>query len=90
MIKAVKKNKAVRAPMVHQFEYISMAELCCAEIRGLRSQIKILQAKAEAYDCLVTAMRLVPKKASGNVGIDLLWDIEKRVNELTANEVKAS
>ena len=72
-------------------EAIEMMTRCKQEIQGLRAQIERLKPKAEAYDNLVIVLSLLPRPSVG-MGEDLVWTIDKRINELrpaVANEAEA-
>ena len=63
-------------------EAIDMMNRCKQEIVGLRAEIDRLRPKAEAYDNLVTVLRLLPRPSIG-MGEDLVWRIDQRIRELT-------
>lgn len=62
-------------------EAIQMMNRCRQEIVGLRATIDRLQPKADAYDNLVTVLRLLPRPSVG-MGEDLVWVLDKRIREL--------
>lgn len=68
-------------PEISNQESIQMMNRCKAEIVSLRSVISHLQPKAEAYDNLVTVLRLLPKPSIG-MGEDLVWVLDNRIREL--------
>jgi hypothetical protein len=70
------------APEMSNKEAIEMMNRCKQEIVGLRATIAGLQPKAEAYDNLVTVLRLLPRPSVG-MGEDMVWTLDKRIRELT-------
>lgn len=73
---------------MNNVEAIEMMNRCKNEIVQLRKVIDRLQPKAEAYDNLVTVLRLLPKPSVG-MGEDLVWVLDKRLKELTPEAPKA-
>jgi hypothetical protein len=69
------------APEMSNREAIEMMNRCKHEIAGLRAQIAGLAPRAEAYDNLVTVLRLLPRPSQG-MGEDLVWVLDKRIQEL--------
>lgn len=70
-------------PTMSNQEAIEMMLRCKNEIQSLRAAIDRLQPKADAYDNLVTVLRLLPQKSVG-MGEDLAWVLERRIKELSA------
>lgn len=68
-------------PEMTNAEAIEMMNRCKAEIQSLRSVITRLQPKADAYDNLVAIVRLLPQPSVG-MGEDLVWILDKRIQEL--------
>ena len=62
-------------------EAIEMMNRCKHEILRLRAHIAQLEPKADAYDNIVTILRLLPQSSRG-MGEDLVWLLEKRICEL--------
>jgi hypothetical protein len=62
-------------------EAIEMMNRCKQEIIGMRATIDRLKPKADAYDNLVTVLRLLPQPSVG-MGEDLVWTLDKRIREL--------
>lgn len=71
---------------MHDKEAIEMMQRCASEITDLRRQIEVLAPKADAYDNLATVLNLLPKRSQG-MGLDLVWDLKKRIEELERAEV---
>lgn len=73
-------------------EAIQMMNRCKQEILSLRSVIARLEPKADAYDNLVSVLRLLPPRSVGNMlGEDMVWVLDKRIRELEPKkEVGAS
>ena len=68
---------------MHTQEAIQMMSRCKAEIENLRAHIERLTPKAEAYDNLVTVLRLLPQ-ANRASSEDLAWTLSRRIEELKA------
>lgn len=62
-------------------EAIEMMNRCIHEIRELRSRVDTLQPKAEAYDNIAIVLNLIPRRSQG-YGEDLIWVLQKRIQEL--------
>lgn len=69
-------------PEISNKEAIDMMNRCKDEIMSLRARIDRLQPKADAYDNLVTVLRLLPQPSQG-MGEDLVWRMDQRIRELT-------
>jgi hypothetical protein len=67
---------------ISTLEALQMMNRCKHEIMSLRATITRLQPKAEAYDNLAAVLRLLPQPSVG-IGEDLVWFLEKRIQELT-------
>lgn len=67
----------------HKAELIQMMQRCREEIRSLRARLAVVEPKAEAYDNLAAVLRLLPQPPM-SYGEDLVWRLEKRIEELTA------
>lgn len=76
-------------PTMTNEEAIQMMLRCKNEIVSLRATIDRLQPKADAYENLVTVLRLLPRPGV-SMGEDLAWVIDKRINELTPAEPQPS
>lgn len=63
-------------------EAIEMMHRCKHEIKELRGVIDRLRPKADAYDNLAAVLRLLPQPGVG-MGEDLVWTLDKRIQELT-------
>ena len=68
-------------------EAIEMMSRCREEIRGLRMRIDNLQPKAQAWDQLCKVLNLLPERSQG-FEPDLVWTLEKRIEELRQSETK--
>ena len=68
-------------PDISNQEAIQMMNRCKQEIVSLRSLIDRLQPKADAYDNIVTILRLLPQPSVG-MSEDLVWTLDKRIREL--------
>ena len=68
-------------------EAIEMMNRCRHEIIGMRATIDRLRPKADAYDNLVVVLGLLPRPSVG-MGEDLVWIIDKRIQELTPKPVE--
>ena len=68
-------------PEISNQEAIEMMNRCKQEIIGMRATIDRLKPKADAYDNLVTVLRLLPQPSVG-MGEDLVWILDKRIREL--------
>jgi hypothetical protein len=68
-------------PEMNNKEAIQMMQRCVEEIRQLRNRVAALEPKAAAYDDLSTVLRLLPKAPLG-YGEDLVWTLQKRIEEL--------
>lgn len=66
---------------IHNREAIEMMERSIEEIRSLRNVIASLRPRAEAYDAICTILDLLPKRSIG-MGEDLIWRLQKRIEEL--------
>lgn len=66
---------------------IEMMQRCKGEITSLRIIISKLQPKADAYDNISSILRLLPQPSQG-YGEDLVWRLNKAIEELEANEIK--
>lgn len=62
-------------------EHIEMMNRCKHELQQQRATIDRLAPKADAYDNLVAVLRLLPKPGL-TMGEDLVWRLEKRIDEL--------
>lgn len=69
-------------------EALEMMRRCKNEIEHLRSIVGALQPKADAYDMIATILRLLPQPSRG-AAPDVIWALERRIRELTADENKA-
>lgn len=67
---------------ISNFEAIQMMNRCKHELMQLRQELATLRPKADAYDNLATVLRLLPQLSQG-YGEDLVWILEKRIQELT-------
>lgn len=65
-------------------EAIEMMTRCKNEIGHLKAVLGQLQPKADAYDNLVTVLRLLPRPSIG-MGEDLCWILDKRIAEIRAS-----
>lgn len=72
-------------PDITNKEAIDMMNRCIHEIKNLRARIALLEPKAAAYDDMSTIIRLLPKPAQG-YGEDLVWNLNKRIKELTPED----
>lgn len=70
-------------------EAIQMMQRCKHEIADLRRQIATLRPKADAYDNLTIVLRLLPQPSIG-MGEDLVWTLDKRIQELTPKPTENS
>lgn len=70
-------------------EAIEMMNRCKQEIVGLRQQIAVLAPKADAYDKMAIVLDLLPKRSQG-MGEDVVWTLEKRIRELSAEPINGS
>lgn len=66
-------------------EAIKMMERCKQEILSLRAVIARLEPKADAYDNIVSVLRLLPKPTVG-MGEDMVWLLTNRIRELEKAE----
>lgn len=66
-------------------EALEMLNRCKHEIMQMRETINQLKPKAEAYDNLVIVLNLLPRVSQG-FGEDLVWTIQKRIDELTPKQ----
>lgn len=64
-------------------EALEMLNRCKHEIMRMRETINQLKPKAEAYDNLVIVLNLLPRVSQGFAIDDLVWTIQKRIDELT-------
>lgn len=76
-------------PEMGKSEYVEMMNRCKQEILGLRARIAHLEPKADAYDNLVCVLRLLPRPSVG-MGEDLVWLLDRRIQELTPKPVAAT
>ena len=74
------------------WEVLQTLERCKQEILQMRATIEHLRPKAEAYDSIVTILRLLPGQGIAT-SEDMVWLLDKRIRELTpkpaANEQPA-
>jgi hypothetical protein len=75
-------------PEITNREAIEMMNRCKHEIRELRIVIDRLKPKADAYDNIVSILRLLPQQSQG-MGEDLIWILDKRIKELTSEPANA-
>ena len=68
-------------PEMKNAEVIQMMNRCKQEILSLRAVIARLEPKADAYDNLVSVLRLLPQPSVG-MGEDMVWILDKRIREL--------
>lgn len=68
-------------PEMKNAEAIQMMNRCKQEILSLRAVIARLEPKADAYDNLVSVLRLLPQPSVG-MGEDMVWILDKRIREL--------
>ena len=68
-------------PEINNAEAIQMMNRCKQEILSLRAVIARLEPKADAYDNLVSVLRLLPQPSVG-MGEDVVWILDKRIREL--------
>ena len=71
------------SPDMTNHEAIEMMNRCKREIIELRGAVDRLKPKADAYDNLVTVLRLLPQQ-SIPMGEDMVWVLDKRIRELTS------
>lgn len=76
------------SPEISNKEAIEMMNRCKHEIIGMRATIDRLMPKADAYDNLVIVLGLIPSRCGSGMGEDLVWLIEKRIQELTPKPVE--
>lgn len=62
-------------------EGLEMMNRCRTEILQLRAQLAACRPKADAYDNLTIVLGLLPRKSQG-MGPDIIWQLEKRIEEL--------
>lgn len=70
-------------------EALEMMNRCKSEIVRQQGVIAHLEPKAEAYDNIATILGLLPRPG-GLMGHDLVWQLNKRIQELTAALVAPS
>lgn len=70
---------------MHDKEAIEMMQSCANEITGLKAEIARLAPKADAYDSVTAILRLLPQRSQG-YGVDLVWQLNKKIAELKAGE----
>jgi hypothetical protein len=73
-------------PEINNKEAVEMMNRCKHEIMLLRARIEQLGPKAEAYDNIVAILRLLPQHSVGE-GADLVWILDKRIQELSPKPV---
>lgn len=64
-------------------EAVDMMQRCETEIVSLRARIDYLKPKAEAYDAILVILDLLPGRRSEGAGVDVLWTLRRRIQELT-------
>lgn len=65
-------------------EAIQMLNRCKHEITQMRTELDYLRPKAEAYDNLKIALSFArTSQGYGQVSEDIIWVIQKRIDELT-------
>lgn len=74
---------------VNNAEFIQMMNRCKHEIIGMRATIDHLQPKAEAYDNMAAVLCLLPRQSVG-MSEDIVWALNKRIEELTPKPANAS
>lgn len=67
---------------ISNIEAVKMMIRCKQEIVEMRAIIKRLTPKAEAYDNFSIILRLLPQTSMG-MGEDIVWILDKRIEELT-------
>ena len=63
-------------------EALEMMQTCKREIVSLRAEADALRPKAEAYDSIAVILGMLPRPSRG-AGMDVVWQLEKRIRELT-------
>jgi len=63
-------------------EAIDMMQRCAHELRSLRAQRDALAPMAEAYEVIRDIVRMASPRSGGAMSIDLIWTLEKRIQEL--------
>lgn len=58
-----------------------MINQCISEIQMLQAQVAALTPKAAAYDLITKILGLIPPPSQG-YGIDIIWQLRKRLEEL--------
>ena len=69
-------------------EVLQLIHRCTSEIKDLRKQIDYLQPKAEAYDALLTVLRMVPHGGTMGMGEDLVRLLDRKVRDIEAEEAR--
>lgn len=67
---------------MHDEEAVQMMNRCKNEILQLRQELDRLRPKAEAYENIETLLGLLPRPSRG-MAPDFVWELEKRIRELT-------
>ena len=70
-------------------EALEMMNRCKHEIMDLRAQIDRLTPKADAYAKLAIVLGLLPRQSVG-MGDDLVWVLNKRMQELQQKPAPAT
>jgi hypothetical protein len=70
-------------------EAVQMMLRCKLEIQQLRQTIDTFRPKAEAYDNIAAVLRLLPQPSDYH-GEDLVWILERRINQLKGSPADAS
>lgn len=71
-------------------EFVEMMRRCRDELKHLRQQIDLLTPKAEAYDVLRDVLRSACRQPSTGVREDLVWRLDRRINELRTAKTEGS
>lgn len=76
-------SKSPPEPTMTAREAVEMMLRCKNEIQALRNYVAQLEPRAIAYDQICTILRLLPQPQRGQ-GEDVLWTINKRIEEMTS------
>ena len=67
-------------------EVLQLIRRCTDEIKTLRKQIDYLKPRAEAYEAMLTVLRMVPRGGMIGEGEDLVWSLDRKVREIEHEE----
>ena len=75
---------------MHDKEAIEMMGRCVSELNAQRAEIHGLAPQAEAYSVIRGLVELLAPKRGGMVSEDLVWRLERKIEELKRKDEASS